>query len=83
MVGFLILNVRDNVFNNFYVVQTLKFIVDEKNLYSNFFKRKCKLLALIVGINIHQNDIGNSSCKLNSNPLGFIIGIKPYSVLGF
>jgi hypothetical protein len=38
---------------------------------------------LIVGINIHQNDIGNSSCKLNSNPLGFIIGIKPYSVLGF
>ena len=83
MVGVLNLNVRDYVFNNFYVVKTLKFIVYEKNLDSNFFKRKCKLLALIVGINIDQNDIGNSSCKLNNNPLGFIIGIKSHSVFRF
>jgi hypothetical protein len=38
---------------------------------------------LIIGINIHQNDVSNSSCKLNNNPLAFVISIQSDSVFGF
>jgi hypothetical protein len=75
------LHLWQNGLNYLDVVQVSKFIIHEKDTKSDLVNGIGKLVALIGGIYVHQDQIGHGSCHLHHYPFKFIVGIYPDPIL--